>query len=114
MENPMLVLLGILAVGAVFVALPVFLDALSRYRNNRKVTCPKEGSEASIHIDAKKAALAALAGGQKLVIDECSEWNGNRNCKQDCLEQLTEENKRELPMVFTSHVRCGKNHDHKM
>jgi hypothetical protein len=88
MEHPLLVMLAILGLGMVYVMLPVFLSAFKEYHQDKNVTCTENGKRAFIRVDAEKAALTSLIGDPKLRIHDCSLWNGVRQCKQECLDQL--------------------------
>ena len=88
MNNPFLVIGAIIALGVLYVMLPVFLDVFMRYRKGKTVTCPLKSEKASVSIDAEKAALTALTGKPKLRAKNCSLWNDEMYCKQECLSQL--------------------------
>ena len=88
MEYPVLVILGILAIGALFVVYPVVVTTLSDYREPRGVTCPATGGPATITIDPGRAARGAVFGKVLLSVTECSLWPGREGCERDCLRRV--------------------------
>ncbi len=88
MNNPLMVLATIIALGVLYVMLPVFLDVLMRYRKDKIVTCPHKNEKATVDIDAKRAAFTALAGKPKLHLKDCPLRQDEMYCNQECLSQL--------------------------
>ncbi|MCH8873921.1 hypothetical protein IH824_14310 [candidate division KSB1 bacterium] len=88
MKDPFLVLGSIIALGVLYVMLPVFMDVLMRYRKSKIVTCPHKNEKASVDVDAKRAAFTALAGKPKLHLKDCPLWHDEIYCNQECLSQL--------------------------
>ncbi len=88
MKDPFLVLGAIIALGVLYVMLPVFLDVLMRYRKAKTVNCPHKNEKTSVDIDAKQAAFTALAGKPKLHLKDCPLWHDEIYCNQECLSQL--------------------------
>ncbi len=88
MKDPFLVLGAIIALGVLYVMLPVFLDVLRRYRKARTVNCPQKNEKTQVNIDAGHAALSGLTGRPKLHIKNCPLWDDELYCKQECLSQL--------------------------
>jgi hypothetical protein len=88
MERPLLLLAAIAALGAIYVVLPVMMDAFLRYRKHRKLTCPEEKRTASVGIDAKAAAWGAAMDKTQLRVRDCSLWPEKHDCAQRCLEQV--------------------------
>lgn len=91
MDSPVLVILAILAVGVVFVALPVVLATFGEHRGPRPVLCPEAGRLASIQVDAGRAARGAILGRSLLSVEGCSLWPERQGCAQHCLSALVEE-----------------------
>ncbi len=89
MERPLLLLAAIAALGAVYVVLPVMLDAFWRYHKRRSLTCPEEEKTASVRIDAKAAAWGAARDKTQLRVRDCSLWPEKSGCAQRCLAQLS-------------------------
>lgn len=88
MNNPLMVLAAIIALGVLYVMLPVFLDVLLRYRKSKTVTCPRKNEKASVNIDAERAALSGLKGNPELLIKNCPLWRDEMYCNQECVSQL--------------------------
>lgn len=88
MEYPLLVILGVLAIGALFVVLPVVLTTLSEHRGPRTVVCPSTGGDATIVIDAGRAARGAIFGRSLLSVVKCSRWPEKEGCARSCLAEV--------------------------
>jgi hypothetical protein len=88
MEYPVLVILGVLAIGGLFVVLPVVLTTLSEHREPRTVVCPSTGGAATITIDAGRAARGAVFGRSLLSVEECSLWPEREGCSRACLAEV--------------------------
>ncbi|SRR6266496_3754095 len=88
MEYPVLVILGVLAIGALFVVLPVALTALSEHRDPRIVACPSTGASAMISVDAGRAVRGAIFGRSRLFVEKCSLWPDREGCDRACLAHL--------------------------
>jgi len=91
MDSPVLVILAILAIGVLFVALPVVLAAFGEHRGTRPVLCPEAGRLASIQLDAGRAARCAILGRSLLSVESCSLWPERRGCAERCLSALAAE-----------------------
>jgi len=61
---------------------------LRMYQRVRAVTCPETREPAAIQIDARRAALTALAGNVDYRLTSCSRWPEKRNCNQACKSQI--------------------------
>ena len=86
--TPLIVIGAIVAVGAIYVVLPVFLDAYRRFRGTRLVTCPETQHTAAVEVDARHAAIGAAVGTSQLRLRECSRWPEREDCGQECLRQI--------------------------
>jgi hypothetical protein len=84
MPSPGLVILGVVAVGAVFVLLPVALTSLAEYRRARRVECPEKRESATVTFDAGRAMRASLVGRIRLRVVDCSFWPEKSGCAQGC------------------------------
>ena len=89
MQSPGLVILGVLAVGAVFVVLPVALTSLAENRRARTLRCPEAGSPAKVSIDPGRAMRGALVGRVWLSVAGCSLWPERSGCGQACVKAPT-------------------------
>jgi nucleotide-binding universal stress UspA family protein len=89
--NVWLILLGIVAIAALYVVLPVAATTFSHYRRAWRLRCPADGATAQIAIDAPRAAIGAVLGRPTLEVTHCSRWPKLRLCKQECLAQRESE-----------------------
>lgn len=89
MEQPLLLLAAIAALGLVYVILPVTAEAYFRYRKSHSLICPEDERAASVQIDAKKAAWHAATDGGRLRVRACSLWPEKSGCSQRCVAQLS-------------------------
>lgn len=85
MESPVSIILAILAIGAVFVLLPVALTAWAEHRQARSVVCPETGRLASIGLDPGRAARGAIFGKEWLSVEDCSLWPEKKGCAEACI-----------------------------
>lgn len=88
MTTPISILVAIVAVGALFVVLPVAVAAYRKYRGTRLVTCPETRETAAVEVNAAQAALSAVAGNPQLRLQTCSRWPEREHCGQECLQQI--------------------------
>ncbi|HUI27604.1 MAG TPA: hypothetical protein VL403_16090 [Candidatus Kryptonia bacterium] len=86
--NPIAVLGAIVALGVLYVAVPVMLDAYRRFRGTRLLTCPETHQPVAIELNATHAALRAIAGENQPAVEQCSRWPVHRDCGQECLSQI--------------------------
>jgi hypothetical protein len=84
-ENPWIVIAGIVAVAVVYVLLPVAADTFRRFRVPRILRCPETEKEAEVALDAPHAALTSAFGPPVLRVKNCSLWPEREDCPQDCL-----------------------------
>jgi hypothetical protein len=74
-----------LAAGAVaVVAAIVYASA----RRPKEVTCPGAYRSAVIHLNPKRAVMAAIAGHPRLIVRSCSLWPRRQRCGQGCVTTL--------------------------
>ncbi len=85
MDHPFLVLVAITALALLYVWTPVVLGTFQRYRKQRQLICPETGKPATIHIDAKAAAIASAVGRFNVKVTACTLWPGKAGCAQGCL-----------------------------
>ena len=83
--NPWTILIGIAAIAALFVVLPVAATTFSHYRRARRIRCPADGADAQIALDAPRAAIGEVLGRPWREVARCSLWPTVRLCKQECL-----------------------------
>ena len=85
MSYPAIVIVVILAVGILFVLLPVMAYTFARYRAPRVLACPETGEQVRLGLDATRAALTSALGRPRLRVRWCSLWPGRSGCGQTCL-----------------------------
>lgn len=84
------VLIGvILAVGVLYVLVPVVYAAYRRASCNAMIRCPETGRSAALQFDTGHAAWTAALGTPKLRVENCSLWPERKDCEQRCLQTLT-------------------------
>ena len=89
MQSPGLVIFGVLAIGAVFVVLPVALTSLAENRRARTLRCPQAGSSARVSFDPGHAMRGAIVGRVWLSVADCSLWPERSGCGQACAKAPT-------------------------
>lgn len=85
MENPWIVIAGIVAIAVVYVLLPIAADTFRRFRAPRILRCPQTAKDAEVAVDASHAALTSAFGPPVLRVKNCSLWPEGKDCPQDCL-----------------------------
>ena len=72
-----------------FVILPLFVLALTRYRGVRLISCPENREPAAVRINAFRAATStALLSDVSVRLRSCSRWPEMADCGQECLRQI--------------------------
>src|SRR5262245_37216121 len=80
-------ILAILAIGLVYILLPVALGRFLLMRGRRVITWPETRTPEGDEVNAWRAALSA-AGGSRLRLADCSRWPARAGCDQECLAQI--------------------------
>jgi hypothetical protein len=88
MTTPLIVIAAVVAVGMLYVVLPVAVGAFRKYRGTRLVTCPETKQTAAVEVNPARAALAAALGEEDLRLQACSRWPEREDCGQECLHQI--------------------------
>lgn len=83
--DPVVVLPLLIAIGVIFVMVPVGLAVYAHYRRQKLVRCPETDGDAAVLIAAGRAGIAAAFGGRSLRAVSCSLWPERRACGQACL-----------------------------
>ena len=91
MPSPWTIIIGILALGALYVLLPVVLTTFLRYRGRKALTCPETGQTAEVGLDAARAAAGSAFGKLALRVKSCSLWPERAGCARRCLESSEKE-----------------------
>ncbi len=87
MSQPLLVILGIIAMGSLLVVVPVGLATFYRYRKRKVITCPETHGLAEVRLDARRAALTTVLGKPLLKVEDCSRWPGKKGCDEECVKE---------------------------
>jgi hypothetical protein len=85
MKTPLILAAAIIALGGLYVLLPLVIHTFQRYRNKRVMTCPETESPAEINIDAQRAAFSSAFGRPLLKIKNCTLWPKKKGCDEDCI-----------------------------
>lgn len=86
MNTPLLMMLGILAMGMLLVILPVVFDVYARYRRRRLVTCPETQELVEVQVDTRRTAWTAAFGKVMPRVKSCSLWPRKKGCEEDCVK----------------------------
>lgn len=87
MAQPLLVILGIIVMGALLVIFPVGLATFYRYRNRKVITCPGTRGSADVQLNARRTALTTVFGRPLLAVQNCSLWPRKKGCDEACVKQ---------------------------
>jgi hypothetical protein len=88
MTAPWFTFLAIIGLAILYVMVPIAADTFWRYRPKRTVHCPDEDKRARVQIDATLAAMTAVPGPPKLLVQRCSFWPDRADCAQRCTRDL--------------------------
>ena len=84
-ENPLQLIAGMVAIGLVFVAIPVAIYAYRQYRYRKVITCPHTGRFAEVSLNSGLAALGAAIGRPVVRVRNCSLWPKRKGCDEKCV-----------------------------
>lgn len=84
MNGPLIAVGAVMALGLMYVLVPLAAHTFQRYRNRKVLHCPQTQGLAEVDIDAPRAALSSLFRRPILRIKDCSLWPGRKGCDQDC------------------------------
>jgi len=79
----------LIAVGCVYVVVPVAVGAYRWFRGSKTVICPEISLPAEIELDAARAATGAVFGQRDLRVVRCSRQDERHYCNADCVAQVT-------------------------
>lgn len=85
MKDPLLVAFAIVALGLLYVVMPVVVEAFLRFRRPRPLRCPQTGSQVRVSLAAGRAGLTSAFGSPRLRVAACSLWPEKQGCEQGCL-----------------------------
>lgn len=87
MNTALYLLVGLVAVAAVYLLFMPLARLYMRFRGTRLVSCPETRKTAAVEVDAVRAALSTV-GKHDLELAQCSRWPENRGCGQECIAQI--------------------------
>jgi hypothetical protein len=67
--------------------IPSAMEVYAHWREPREVLCPETGEQATIQVDAGRAAAMASVGLPGLKIIRCTQWP--RKCGRGCMAWLS-------------------------
>jgi len=85
LTNPILVILAILALAALYVFMPILVGAYRQFRGHRIFNCPESGGPADFDLDGRHAAVTSAFGAPHHRVKNCSLWPERKDCLQTCL-----------------------------
>ena len=87
MNTPLLMMLGILAMGMLLVVFPVMADIVARYRGRKVVTCPETRELVEVQLDTPRVAWAGVFGEAIPRVKSCSLWPKKKGCGEECVKE---------------------------
>jgi hypothetical protein len=89
MDTPKMLMLVIVAIGLLYVLLPIVAYSYLAFRGRRSVTCPATGLPEEIELDAWHAAVTAVPGPPGLHVVACTGWPARARCGEGCVRGAT-------------------------
>ncbi len=86
MKTALITIAMVVALGGLYVLLPLMIHTFQRYRNKRVLTCPETEGLAEVDIDSRRAAFSSAFGRPLLKIKNCTLWPKKRGCDEDCIK----------------------------
>jgi len=86
MNDALMLVAGVVAVGFLFVVVPVVFDVYHHYRHRKVITCPESHGLAEVILKTRLAALGAAFGKPKLRVKSCSLWPKRKGCREECVK----------------------------
>ncbi len=83
------VVVGLVLLAVAALLITVVVQNFLKYRGDRLVTCPETKAPAAVHVNAIRAAGAAVLGKADVRLDQCSRWPERQGCGQECLSQIS-------------------------
>jgi len=77
---------AIVAVAYLLVRKPV--RSYLALRGDRVVSCPDNDETVAVRLDATRAALDSVSGGERWRLESCTRWPEKAGCGQECLDQI--------------------------
>ncbi len=86
MKTALITIAMVVALGGLYVLLPLVVHTFQRYRNKRVMTCPETEGLAEVDIDSRRAAFSSAFGRPLLKIKNCTLWPKKKGCDEDCIK----------------------------
>jgi hypothetical protein len=87
METALMLMAAIIALGAVYVLLPLVIHTFQRFRRRKVVTCPETEELVEVTLKAKRAALASAFHKPLLRVKNCTLWPKKKGCEEECVKE---------------------------
>ncbi len=88
MNTPLITMISVIALGVLYVLIPVAANTYRRFHRRRVVTCPETESFAEVGVDARHAAVSSAFGRPRLRIKNCTLWPKRKGCAERCLRSI--------------------------
>ena len=85
MSAPLMTLLAITVLGAIYVTLPIVIEYYRRYRYTKVLDCPNTGQMVEVSVRALRAAFRSLVGTPRLRVKNCTLWPRHKGCDEGCV-----------------------------
>jgi hypothetical protein len=72
----------------IYLGIRYFVRTSERFGGAQVIICPETGKQATVEVDARRAALTSLLGQPDIRLESCWRWPLNQDCGQECLIQL--------------------------
>ena len=86
MNTPLITIVAIVALAALYVLFPVVVHTFQRYRHKKVLQCPETKELAEVDIDAQLASFSSAFGKTLIRVRNCSIWPRRRGCEQGCIK----------------------------
>ena len=88
MKIPLITMISVIALGVLYVLIPVAANTYRRFHRRRGLRCPETGGFAEVDIDAHHAARSSAFGRMRLRIKNCTLWPKRKGCAERCLKSV--------------------------
>ena len=89
MEMVWILIGAVILLGVFYVLLPRVTYMFRHYRKKRVIRCPETGMLVEVDVDPRLAALSSPFGKPLLRVKNCTLWPKNKDCDQECLNDVT-------------------------
>jgi hypothetical protein len=88
MTMPFAVIGAVLAIGAIYVGIPLSVEAYRRWRAPRLVACPWKQAAAEVTVKPWRAALTSLFRKPWVEVQTCTFWPECLGCDESCRKSI--------------------------